>query len=533
VLGGQKIDIASFNITYALDAIPQATITPTVGREPRSGSEANAVEALLDAAPFTPIQIFIKGETTEDSPRGQEFPGFVYDEEMKVFDGYYQGVSYRSQRNPAGGSVQVQGSAAGWLVGLTGTSSKNKVNAVKGPGGFAEITNLKGEGVGLFDLSSAVISTPGSAGVDLWKEYIKELYYQITEEPNVWGESDNTSATEALDKMDDEATFDGAADNTLVLALQAAGVDVPDYILAKWFAVEVAHKVFKGWRMSNLWDSLRAVAHAFKFRIVPLIDTATCAPVFGALAGEPYVFIETDEYDDVYLDAQTPALISKVVLTGSVGMSSSPWATESRKSAVIGIATAEDAWFGPVAPVTGITVVRNAPSWLEAEASIGKLSRQSLGGDKNVVPDAVNPTANAKAPDDDYQEKFNNYITSELGDRLARAILLDEIFSIRQGQLSGRFRLDVCPGSTVAVTVIDDRFSSFNDDPKYVYGLVHVVQIGMDSGGAGGTGKAFTRFGLQNVRTGQEQTGFGGYLVAESHPLYETAFRGARLWTES
>ena len=521
-LGGSRIDIASFKLNYALDKIPEATIFPTVGIEPRSKTEAKAVKALLETEPYTPVEIFVRGETAMDSPQGSQTPGFPYNDDVMVFKGFYQGVGYQAQRSPAGGSVKLTGSVAHWLTSLTGTSSKNKVTAVKGPGGFAEIANI-GAKPGLFDIKALISAGIGSASANIWTEFAKLFFYELADNPDVWGESDNTSALDALDDMDDEDVFTGKADNSLVIPADLTG-DVPDEMLVRFYAKGIAEPLFAAWRQHSLWDALGLIASEFAFRMVPLIKTATCAPVFGALGGDPFVTVGTDEYSDCFIYSSTPAMITKLVLTGQVAMATSPYSAVPIVSAIIGIASAEDVWDSEV---NGITVEDRAPLWLANLSAIGPLTRESLGGDAGVIPDAVNPEANAKAPPYDYQEKFNNYLTSDIGDRVAKTRLFDKLLENRAGWISGRFRLDVCPGSTIKVQVIDDKFSKFNDDPKYVFGLVEGVELTMSAGAAGSVGHASTRFALKYVRTAVEHAGFGGFMTAEEHPVYEAKFVGA------
>lgn len=525
-LGGSRIDIAGFKLNYDLDKIPEATIFPTVGTEPRSQTEAKAVEALLETQPYMPVEIFVEGETEMDSPQGSEEPGFPYNEPVKVFEGFYQGVGYQSNRSPAGGSVKLTGSVAHWLTALTGTSSKNKVTAVKGPGGFAEIANI-GDKPGLFDIKALISSGPGSASADIWTGFAKPFFVELANNPDVWGESNNTSALNALVKMDKDTVFTGKANNSLVISTDLVP-GVPDEMLVRFYSKSIAEPLFAGWRRNNLWDALWGMAHAFVFRLVPLIKTATCAPVFGALGGDPFVTIGADEYSDCVLYASTPALITKLVLTGHVAMATSPYSAVPVVSTIIGIASAKEVWD---ARETGITIEKEAPAWLSNLSAIGPLTRESLGGDASIIPDAVNPEANAKAPPYDYQEKFNNYLTSELGDRVAKALLFDKLLENRAGWISGRFRLDICPGSTIRVEVIDDKFNK-DTEPNYVFGLVEGVELTMSAGAAGSVGHASTRFALKYVRTATEHAGVGGLMTAEVHPVYESKFVGAKLWSD-
>lgn len=526
LIDGRKIDIAGFSLRYWLNQIPELQFYPTIGVDPVNQKEANAVEALLDARPYTRIELYVKGETEADSPVGPGWAGFPYNQFVRIFDGYYQGVGYQSQRSPAGGSVRLTGSAAHWLTALTGTSSKARLTAVKGPGGFAELAGMGPTGL-LSDLKALTVD---SSSVDIWTELTKPIFYKITEDRAIWGDNKNDSALMALDRMDNESVFTGTADNSLFIPVKLAG-GLPDEVLARYYLNTVAMQLYATWHQSNLWEALRAIATEFGFQIVPLVDTATCAPVFGALGGDPYVVIHANEYADCFIDATTPALVTKLVLTGSLIMATSPYAGTPITDAVIGIASVEDAWVGPAAAIRGITVQENAPGWLEGAVSIGPLNRMSVGGAKGILPDAANPDAADIAPPYDYQSEYSNYLTSELGDRVAKTRLLNLLLSARSGWIRGRFRLDICPGSTVAVQVIDDKFSTFNDNPNFIYGLVQGVEITMSSGGAGDTGNADTTLQLTNIRTATEHEGFGGYMTAEVHPVYGTRFLGTRLVT--
>ncbi len=219
-IAGHRVDITGFQVTYQLDQIPTAIIYPTIGKEPISGKEARAVTAFLQARPYVPVEIFVKGETTQDSPKGPGKPGFEYNKDIKVFEGLYQGVGYQSMRSKAGGRIRITGNAAGWLSGLYGSSARTDKTTVKGPGGFAEAANLKGAAGALFDIQSVWHEDIGGAVTDLWKKFIKPLFERIVREKKIWGDSDNTSASEALRLMDDESVFTGDADNSLPLQCQ-------------------------------------------------------------------------------------------------------------------------------------------------------------------------------------------------------------------------------------------------------------------------------------------------------------------------
>ena len=525
-LQGTQIDITGYEITYALNSIPIAQIFPTVGREPINNKEAKAVDALLNAQPFTPVKIYSKFETDKDSPADD--PGFPYDEDVLVFDGYITGVTYQSTRNPAGGSVSLVAGAMGWLTGLRGTTAQTNTATVKGPGGFAELANLNNGKITMFSTQMAFTADGRGIVTDLWKEFVKPFFFDLIDNESVWGEAPNDSADAALSKMDDENVFSGDATNQLPLTFGEGADDIE--IVKEYVGQGISKEVYAVWRHADLWTALRNIADKFMFFIVPLIETASCVPAYGALAGEPHRYITTDEYHDIRINMMTPSKVVKVVITGDEH--SSPFSPTPIPSAIIGLHSVEDVWADPELAVRGFTVAIPAPDWLNGVTPVGKITRDSLGGDQLVIPDAVNPTANVTTPAIDYQEFYGKYVTSDIGDRCAKTIAQHMIFAERTGSVTGRYRLDIGPGSLIKVQVIDDKFAEEGADEKALYGQVQAVRLSMRAGAAGAVGSAHTSFNLKYVRTAQEQEGVGGALTSQNHPLYNKRFVGVKLWSE-
>lgn len=527
----QRVDIAGFEVTYMLDELPRAEIYPTIGKEPRSGKEAKAVTAFLRARPYVTVEIFIRGETQQDSPHGSKDPGFLYNTDVKVFSGFHTGTTYRSLRSPAGGQVQVVGNAVGWLAALSGSSTRTDQTSVKGPGGFADAANHKGENITMFSSRAVVYAKLDGAVTDLWLNFVKKFFEEIVNAPSIWGNSDNKSAQQALARMDDEDVFpgpDGTARNHLPLAVK--GMKPED--MAIFIVDQIAERIFLSWRRTDIWTALLEVAKTFMFHIVPLIDTATCAPVYGPLGGEAYAEITAADYDDVYIETATPEIVSKYVVHNPTGGISSAYDTTPRVSVITGIFDVNQLWVEHGVHARGVTLSEEAPGWLTAESTIGYITRQTvIGTDERVsTPDAVCPSAFSEEPADDYQEIYNNYVTSDLGDRYAKARMQDHLLRHRRGTVRGRFRLDVCPGSLVRVQIIEDAWQPAGE-PEAVVGLANSVTLKMAAGGAGSQGHASTTFGLTHVRTGTEHVGYGLWLTAPAHPIFGVRFEGARLWS--
>jgi hypothetical protein len=207
-----------------------------------------------------------------------------------------------------------------------------------------------------------------------------------------------------------------------------------------------------------------------------------------------------------------------------------PWQPGPRKSAVIGVADANDI---SILPLEGVTIRTGAPDWLGAEPQVGKLTKPSLGKFEFGIPDSGNPDANQYQPeeDEDYSLIYNAMLTSKMGDAYARLVLMNEMLRGRTGSLTGRFRLDIAPGSTIAIEVANGGKFVGNPDPSYLYGLVQGVQLKM-SGGGGGIGSASTTYSMINVMTAQEHDGYLGLVTEYKHPIFNARYMGAQLTGE-
>ena len=525
-LKGEQIDIAGMHISYTLNQIPMATIFPTVGREPQNNKEAKAVDKLLAAQPFTPVKLYAKFETDKDNPSDE--PGFPIDKDVLLFDGYITGITYQTMRSPAGGSVSLSAGAMGWLTALRGTTAQTSTTTVKGPGGFAEAANLNNGKIALFSVKSAFVADGVGIVSDLWVEFIKPFFYQLLDNEAVWGDTPNGSADFALKRMDKKKVFVGDATNELPLTFGESAKEVD--IVSEYVGQGIGRQIFHTWRRADLWSALQALAFDYKFAIVPLIETASCVPAYGALNGKEHRYITTNDYNNIMLRVRTPMKIVKVVVAGT--LPSSPFAPTPITSAIVGLHSAESAWADPELGARGQTVVRPAPQWLTAMTPVGFITRSSVGGDRLTIPDAVNPTANVEVPETDYQAFYNNYLTSDLGDRYAKTIAQHMLFEERSGTVVGRFRLDIGPGSLVKVQVIDDKFAEKDAEEKAIYGQVQSVDLDLRATGAGSVGSASTSFYLKYVRTAQEHEAPGTALTSSVHPLYDKRFVGVKLWSE-
>lgn len=527
-LDGEEVPVIAVNTTYMVDSLPTARLVLAVGREPTNEEEAKAADMFLKAKPYTNVKIYIKGETDTDSPVGSEEPGFPFDEDVLIFDGFLEGIGYSSGRSPAGGSISLTADCVGWLAGLGGSASATQGNAVKGPGGFDEIANL-GPEQGTFDVNNTFGVDVTGVVSNLWEDFIKPLFQAIANEPKVWGEASNQSALDAIQRMDKAGGLSENANTSLVFPVSRS--NVPEKAVVEFLLDHIGRVLYNSWRSYNLWEALREIANDFKFSIIPIIDSAYCAPVFPTLGGQVYTTVGADEYYLIRYSSRAEANYTRLAVVDTLGTTTNPLEPDVKISAVIGLYELE----GSLNPgdesdkTVGLTYQLGAPNWLLPLASIGEYTRISIGGDKLAIPDAVNPEAFAEEPDEHYNTLYSNYVTSELGDDYARIALEDMFLANRRGYIEGRFRLDIAPGSTIAVEVIGDKFSDPDAEPLKIVAIVTAVECSIDSGSTG-KGRAYTRLALSHIRSEEEHK--DDRITSAEHPIFEARFDGTKLWID-
>jgi hypothetical protein len=393
-------------------------------------------------------------------------------------------------------------------------------------------------GLNIFDIQSFMVVDAKQSIVDLWGEYIKKVFLAIVNTETIWGDSPNDSADDALNKMDDNAVFDNDATNVLPLRFEesAGSADQKKLFLGEYVAQAVGRILLDQWQAggSSLWDTLISCARAFGFHVVPLIETAACCPVYGALAGDPYKTLTADDYTSINLQSDAQMMVTKFVVIAAGSSYSSTRSPTPRESGHVGIYD-----ISTLLPkddnVSGQTLVAQAPAWLAYETEIGEIVRESLGGDALAIGTAENPNAFEKEPETDSQQIYNELLNDKVGDYYAQARLQEANLQPRYGALGGRFRLDIAPGSTVKFEVIDDKFADAEAEPKYMYGLVTQVTLDLTAGRTGPTGSATTIFSLNYVRTEEEHA--KDYMVSQNHPVWsndqaKAKFLGTKLWKE-
>ena len=107
---------------------------------------------------------------------------------------------------------------------------------------------------------------------------------------------------------------------------------------------------------------------------------------------------------------------------------------------------------------------------------------------------------------------------------MAQALYANEILKGRIGQVSGALRFDICPGSTIKVEGVSDRFLP-GDDPigEDRYATVLRVTYYFDAENPR-TGTAFNLAHIRNEKENEAED-----TSVKRHPLYTRVWKGDKL----
>jgi len=526
LIAGQPYPLVGFIVVYSLDSIPYATFTVALGREASGTGKVSSGHGLLSSVePFTPVEIKVK---LTASPKGRFFhnsgdeiaqrdSGLKDGEDQLIFTGF---VSAPVQsKDHAGSSATMTFQAVGHLAALGGStqmaaglistrleSGADVISVQLGPpaaGGATAYHNL-----------AAMIQKTKLTNPRLVDTFILDgIFFELIKMQNTfkYGEP-NDSAAAALDRMGS-----GLGVPTLVLDYGQVPKDLYEKALAKFYGDILNNNWLNGG--SDLWGILQTFAKTMLFRIVPAVLHDRMAPVTLGLNGEPWRSFEPSDYWSIHI---TPPAASREFYSyvGRVGLlrPNTYHGFYQEKMPIgdtIGFAQLDNLGKGSLPEkVAGKMIAVTTPSFLlcPGPASVNS----GLGG--NSSPDAVNP--NTPIADTHHGADMDTFYGGDMGNGYAESVLHDTVFAHRQCDISGRFRLDIAPGSLVRVRTIGERFTGKDE---VFFG--HAEQVILYGGEVGGGSRMGADFTIRSFRTQQEHD----LYTTAMHPLYKERWVGAML----
>jgi hypothetical protein len=174
----------------------------------------------------------------------------------------------------------------------------------------------------------------------------------------------------------------------------------------------------------------------------------------------------------------------------------------------------------------GQILIKEPPSWLSnpvphavyAGATTGTTDKQPGDGSKSGTGNDT-PPGGVPRPTEAEKDFTNESEGGNILDRFAKHWYQSEVLSQRYGELSGKLRFDIAPGSVVRIMTPN---SSLGDELPMLGTVTQVsVVINAEQHVAG------TSFALSNLRTQRENT--NDKLTSRRPPLYKEVWSGGHL----
>jgi hypothetical protein len=509
----------------------------------------------------------------------------MYNGKFIVFDGYYAGIGYQRGHNHCTYTIHLihwlddlncsSMLNGDWSPGtpndLAQCASQIVLSAITGGGGADQAggtveRGLEGAiGAPLIDANypgdDGVIVTVDNMEEDLWEKTIKRTFEAICSlqhpviqcgdiipsttdpppeeapgaEPLLEPGRNNKSAWEALRRMPGDKLPEKYRAK---LPLNMTGYkDGEPYAFISLSAHKgLLHMLTQGIGYNTFWSKLIGeLAPSFMFAISPSVTFAQAIPFFPGLH-TPYVTITGEEYNYANFTTNCAHMVSCVVIKWPPQTDSAP-PTAGDMGALLGFC--EPPGFYPKHPSDynhhwGNILIREPPMWLANPVYAESYPRENhfnyegrsvfapqRGSDKN--PEAPMRPQEIEQHIRDAKDSVDDEDLT-IYDRFACHWYKSAILGQRYGELSGKLRFDIAPGSIVK---IDPPITAIGKENTAMYGAVVQVSFAINAE----QHTAGTSFSFSHVRTEKENDIKNYYskvhYVGTVAPLYKDAKPGA------
>jgi hypothetical protein len=454
-----------------------------------------------------------------------------------IFEGYYAGVGY--QRSHASASYTIN--LLHWLDDLNCSTMLNGFwmpgaphDLAVGAGAHAVITTSGGQGAAggqtyvniapKFGLKGdGNYITPDRISEDFWGKTVKPIFNQVCEWPHVnncargvgaGGAAGGTAPTNARAKSALEKMPGKAPTPAKLPLIGTTGGNHWTQTVDKG----LSQMLLNGIGYSTFWSTLIGeIGAAFFCAVSPGVEYANVIPFFAGLRKE-WRTITGEEYNYATINTNANILYQSVNIffrpTNSSGAAQGEPAART-----LGYCRPWGRF--PENPKTdGQIIIRDAPPWL-ANAAPGGLYTQVCTlppcGDTHVNHSGTGPQGDAPIDGNDGERRIGS---GGILDKIAKQWFQTTVLAQRTGELSGKLRFDIAPGSIVKV---EAPASALGQEKENFFAAVTQVSYLIDAE----RHVAGTSFGFHSLRTEEENK--DDDLTSDTPPLYAEPWSGGPL----
>ena len=519
---GRVEDIVAISGTFAINTIPKASLTLACGINATTQQPATAHRMLANLKMRASVKVYLEIETTDG--KKENSPSL----KIMVFEGYYVGFGFQRAQDNAQYTMHL----VHWLDDLNIGSMLSRNYYPGAPFSLEQSAVLTAAATGQGD--SGV--NPASSMIDPTKKYVNEaniednmwdlvmkpLLINISKwaGPNTCTDKDDNTSKPIQDAL-------GKIKGKLPLQLKSKAADVTDAATA--VNQGLSQLGFGGYHYNTFWGALLGLwAPNFLFAISPGVEEATLFPYFGGLrhSGDAKT-ITAEDYGYSNFMCNTGTILEGVNLY---------YAQQTASGVVPGglRPLTEKAMCEPIGwyphpdqrDIRGTVLIKEPPGWLNGCVAFTPHTLESVGegsdrtGDNNNGMQHGNENRADGGPDrTGARAQLKN---SGLADRFAEQWYKHEFLQQRYGELSGKLRFDIAPGSIVKIEAPRRSMPDLPDNTDLVAMVAQVsFVINAELANAG------TAFSLTNIRSIDEDK--EELKTADMPPLYNDKWLGGSL----
>lgn len=517
---GGDIPLVAVQIDYELNAIPTAMCVLPLGREGYTGTPSPAHSQLLSLT--EPVPVTVKVSLT---PRfGAVKPLGVPDGDFTIFRGYTDTFGYSKSMEPpvAGFMLPLRG----WLSDLDYSSMFSQWSHPSNPAQYSHAAALPDGGAqkepvveSITDKHGAIRNT--NISQDLWTSALKPFFLGLCEEDGLEVIEQGLARTPSPKSGFSNAV--AAAALNLMTALPSLTLDMSgDSDLADRISTDLTKLVTREDVLAGntFWNVIVGnCAAEYLFAVSPRVNDALVIPYVGPLRQE-YLTVLADEIASANFGGKMPRSIRAFGILRSLqnDTGAAPPSDSGTSESYVG------GWYIVKSRKQGIVKIEPGPRWAGGCVGSTVFSDTSSGAFGGTIATAEQPDAAGK-PDQAVAAKqaANKKAAVQFLSRYAKLRLVQEHTGTRQGTFTGPFRMDIAPGSSLALEMTSDPFLQSDQLSGQWHGSAVHVSFYLDAEQPA----AWTSFHIGNLRT-QAQNELDGHSL-DQHPLYTDVFKGAPL----
>lgn len=547
-------DIVGMAASFPLNTIPSASLEVATGLEVSTQKKATIHDVIEKLEPRDRCLVYLEIKSTDGHLKAPITNG-MKDGRYLIFDGYYAGIGYQRSHSHCTYTIHL----IHWLDDLNCSSMLNGdwsqgtphdltqaashivvSDLTGGSGGQVTRGGTGVRGIPLIDSDwpergGKNIVTVTNMETDLWEKVIKKIFTAIAKmrhprlqckkpdgspdvpppsgadgaDPTKEPKDNNEAALTALERMPGRVPAKYKA--TLPLNLTGFRGGEPYAYMSLSAHDGLCRMIMDGMGYNSFWSKLVGdLAPSFLFAISPGVDYAQAIPFFPGLH-TPYVTITGEEYNYASFNINCAHMISSIIIYWAPQADGSQSQMGGKLSAIHGYC--RPAGMYPVDPKDhdhhwGNILVRDPPAWLANPVyTMGYTRHDHLyvrGRSATRPQKGKQPNPEAK---DEHRKVENTYLNDSkdsfddrdlnVYDRFACHWYKSAILGQRHGEVSGKLRFDIAPGSIVKIM---PPITAIGKENTPMYGAVVNVSFAINAE----QHQAGTSFTLSHMRTERE-----------------------------